>query len=171
MDRPERKPARLKNYDYSAPGAYFVTVCTREKRCVLSRIVKPDSEDVGAGVLDGPKVILSTYGHIIESVLIDIASHRDHIGLDKYVIMPNHLHLLITITEHGPSGTPAPTNATVPALISYLKRRTNRECGITLWQRSYYDHIVRNDAEYRSIAEYIDGNPIKWAEDRFYIPQ
>ncbi len=171
MDYPQRKPARLKNYDYSTPGAYFVTVCTREKRCILSRVVKPSGGTVGAGVLDGPQVQLSALGRIVDDAIREMGAHYGFLSFDRYVIMPNHIHLLISITEHGPSGTPAPTNATIPALISYLKRRTNRQNGKSLWQRSFYDHVVRSEAEYREIAEYIAVNPARWAEDRFFVPE
>ena len=77
--------------------------------------------------------------------------------------MPNHIHLLVSISDHdGSSRTPTPTNATIPMLVSTMKRMTNRQWGEKLWQRSYYDHIVRNEAEYREIAEYIDANPARW---------
>ncbi|MBQ3424488.1 MAG: hypothetical protein IJH38_04735 [Clostridia bacterium] len=120
MDRPIRKPMRLREYDYSSPGAYFITICTREKECLLSRIL------VGAGVLDGPKVELSSCGMAVEETLRDMDRHYPRVSIDRFVIMPNHIHLLLCISAGGPSGTPAPTNAVLPSLISYLKRTTNR---------------------------------------------
>ena len=162
MDRPIRKPMRLREYDYSSPGAYFITICTREKECLLSRIL------VGAGVLDGPKVELSSCGMAVEETLRDMDRHYPRVSIDRFVIMPNHIHLLLCISAGGPSGTPAPTNAVLPSLISYLKRTTNRKCGFPLWQRSYYDHVIRNEDDYRQIAEYIEANPARWGEDRFY---
>ena len=97
-----------------------------------------------------------------------------HVALLKYVIMPNHIHILLQV-EDGPSGTPAPTerdraNQTIPAFVSMLKRMTNRTCGVPLWQRGYHDHVVRNEADYLRIWNYIDANPAKWAEDKYYVP-
>ena len=162
MDLPERKPMRLKEYDYSTPGAYFITICTRERECILSRIL------VGAGVLDGPRVELSSCGIAVEETLRDLVWHCSHITVDRYVIMPNHIHLLLCISAGGPSGTPAPTNAVIPSLVSYLKRTINRKCGFSIWQRSYYDHVIRNEDDYRQIAEYIETNPARWGDDRFH---
>ena len=171
MDRPERKPIRLKSWDYSAPGAYFVTICTREKRCILSRIARPSVGDVGAGVLDGPRVRLSAIGRIVDKTIQSMNNHYDPVSFDRYVIMPNHIPLLIRITGDGSSRTPTPTNAIIPACISTLKRMTNQLCGEKLWQRSYYDHIIRNEDDYRHIAEYIEANPTRWTDDRFYIDE
>ena len=177
MDLPKRKRIRLQSYDYSAPGAYFVTVCTQNRRCILSDIV------VGDGVLDVPNVRLSPYGEIVAETLREIEKTYSWLSLDHYVIMPNHIHLLLRIEENGPSGTPAPTNMdngpsgtpaptnkTLPKLISTFKRFTNRRCGMQLWQRSYHEHVIRGESDYREIWEYIDTNPAKWAEDRYYAP-
>ncbi len=168
MDRPMRKPMRLREYDYSSPGAYFITICTRGRRCILSEITAPSAENVGAGVLDGPRVHPSSIGEIVEETIREINAHYTHLTVDRYVIMPNHIHLLVRILGDGPSGTPAPTNAAIPSFVSTLKRITNRKCGFPLWQRSFYDHVVRNETEYREIGEYIETNPARWREDRFY---
>ena len=164
MDYPKRKQIRLPDYDYSSPGAYFVTICTEDRRCILSDIT------VGAGVLDGPHVRLSSYGVCVQDTLLEIEQQYEWLTLDRFVIMPNHVHLLLQIGENGPSGTPAPTNACLPLFVSTFKRFTNRRCGEQLWQRSYHEHVIRNEADYRQIWEYIDNNPAKWAEDRYYIP-
>ena len=173
MDLPQRKQIRLPDYDYSAPGAYFVTACTHEKRCILSTIT------VGDGVLDVPCVRLSPYGKIVEETLREIVNTYSWLSLDRYVIMPNHIHLLLRIGDNGPSGTPAttrdtdigpsvPANAALPRLISTLKRFTNKKCGTKLWQRSYHEHVIRGEADYRQILDYIAANPARWAEDRYF---
>ena len=203
MDLPKRKRIRLQSYDYSAPGAYFVTVCTQNRRCILSDIV------VGDGVLDVPQARLTSSGMCVRDTLLEIEQHYKWLSLDHYVIMPNHIHLLLRIEgngpsrtpaptnaddgpsrtpaptnaddgpsgtpaptnmDNGPSGTPAPTNETLPKLISTFKRFTNRRCGMQLWQRSYHEHVIRGESDYREIWEYIDTNPAKWAEDRYYAP-
>ena len=162
MDLPQRKRIRLPDYDYSSPGAYFVTVCTQNRRCILSSIV------VGDGVLDVPQARLTSSGMCVRDTLLEIEQHYKWLSLDHYVIMPNHIHLLLRIEENGPSGTPAPTNETLPKLISTFKRFTNRRCGAQLWQRSYHEHVIRGESDYREIWEYIESNPAKWAEDRYY---
>jgi REP element-mobilizing transposase RayT len=162
MDLPKRKRIRLQSYDYSTPGAYFVTVCTQNRRCILSDIV------VGDGVLDVPQARLTSSGMCVRDTLLEIEQHYKWLSLDHYVIMPNHIHLLLRIESNGPSGTLAPTNETLPKLISTFKRFTNRRCGAQLWQRSYHEHVIRNENDYREIWEYIVHNPIKWAEDRYY---
>ena len=162
MDQPKRKQIRLPEYDYSTPGAYFVTICTHNRRCILSDIV------VGAGVLDGPHRRLSPDGEIIDTTLQEMVKTYSWLSLDQYVIMPNHVHLLLRIEGPGPSGTPAPTNATLPRLISTLKRFTNKRCGTELWQRGYHEHVIRGERDYLEIWQYIDTNPAKWAEDRYY---
>ena len=188
MDLPQRKRIRLPDYDYSSPGAYFVTVCTQNRRCILSDIV------VGDGVLDVPQARLTSSGMCVRDTLLEIEQHYKWLSLDHYVIMPNHIHLLLRIEENGPSrtpaptnaddepsgtpaptnaddgpsGTPAPTNETLPKLISTFKRFTNRRCGMQLWQRSYHEHVIRGESDYREIWEYIESNPAKWAEDRYY---
>lgn len=83
--------------------------------------------------------------------------------------MPNHVHFIITVAAHGGSSrTPTPTNAKLPAFVSTWKRFTNKKAGVSLWQRSYYDHVIRNDADCLRAWQYIDDNPAKWAEDEYY---
>ena len=161
---PKRKQIRLQTYNYSSAGVYFVTICTAEKRCILSRI------PVGGGVLDAPKTELSAHGKIVEKTILDIDRQYSDLSIDKYVIMPNHIHLLISVTDNGASRTPPPTaaNARIPSVISTLKRFTNKACGISLWQRSYYEHVVRNEDDYREIWDYIDTNPARWADDCYW---
>ena len=162
MDLPKRKQIRLQNYDYSSPGSYFVTICTHERRCILSEIA------VGDGVLDVPYARLSPHGEIVAETLREMGKTYSWLSLDRYVIMPNHIHLLVQIGDNGPSRTPAPTNELLPMLISTFKRFTNRKCGLQLWQRSYHERVIRNERDYQEIWEYIDTNPAKWAEDRYY---
>ncbi len=162
MELPKRKPIRLPDYDYSSPGVYFVTICTQDRRRLLSDIV------VGDGVLDVPRVHLTTMGKTVEETLREMADHYTWLTLEKYVIMPNHIHLLLQIDENGTSGTPSPTNSRLAALISTLKRFTNKRCGMQLWQRSFHEHVIRSENDCREIWEYIENNPAKWAEDRYY---
>ena len=159
---PKRKAVRLPEYDYSSPGAYFVTICTQGRRRILSDVT------VGAGALDGPRVVLTPIGEIVEKYVLS-TKRIPGLHVDKYVIMPNHIHMMLCITaESGPSRAPAPTNALIPRAVASLKRFVNAELGEDIWQRSYHEHVIRNEKDYREVWEYIDNNPARWAEDRYF---
>ena len=167
MDLPKRKPTRLKGYNYSTDGAYFVTVCVKDKRCILGKIV-------GCGDFDAPQMHLSEYGKIIEKYILLMGKKYTHIKVDKYVIMPNHLHLIIKNTgviksNGGLSQSANPYNNEISKFISLLKRYCNREYGRNIFQRSFHDHIIRGENDYLKICEYIDTNVLKWEIDCFYI--
>ena len=162
MPQPERKRLRLPDHDYSSPGAYFVTICTKDRRCILSRIT------VGADALGGPILTLTRTGEIVKKYILS-SNRVVGLSVDQYVIMPNHVHLLLTITPaKGPSKAPAPTNAVLPHAIGTLKRFVNAEIGENIWQRGYYEHVIRGEKDYRNIWDYIDRNPAAWAEDQYY---
>ena len=165
MDRHDRKRSRLENYDYSSNGLYFITICTKDRIKCLSEIIS-----VGDGVLDVPKYKLTEYGRILNDQIIEINSVYKNLKILKYVIMPNHLHMIIYLFDDkkvfgGTSRTPSPTNAVIPSLISTLKRFVNKKTGFNIWQRSFHDHIIRNEAEFIEICTYIDNNPINWVND------
>ena len=161
MELPKRKPNRLKDYDYSQNGGYFVTICTRNKKKLLCNIV-------GGGAFDAPQVVLTETGKIVEKYILS-TNKIDHVTVEKYVVMPNHIHLLIFIDNaYGTSKAPSPTNAILPHLVSTLKRFCNRDIGANIFQRSFHDHVIRDENDYRKIWEYIDENPAKWEEDCFY---
>ena len=168
MNLPKRKPTRLKHYDYSTPGAYFITICTKERKELLSNIF------VGDGVLDVPKNVLTKYGEIAEKYINQMNEFYDYISIDKYVIMPNHIHMILSITtsdnylKHGTSGTPSPTNSITAKFVSTFKRFSNKEYGKNIWQRLSNDHIIRGETDYNMIWEYIDTNVIRWEKDCFY---
>lgn len=150
-----RKQNRLAGYDYSQNGAYFITVCIKDKKCLLGKIV-------GGDAYIAPEILLSEYGKTVEKYICEIK------GLHKYVIMPNHIHMIIFIcNEEGTMRASSPTQS-IPQLIKSFKTLITKEIGFSVWQRSYYDHIIRDDADYEAIWEYIENNPLKWKEDRFY---
>ncbi len=157
-----RKPTRLKCFDYSANGYYFITVCTENKQKIMCNIV-------GCGVLDAPKTELSDIGKTVKKQLDFMDDFYNDIKIDKYVIMPNHLHLILKIRrDSGASGTPHPTNNVLSCFVGSFKRFTNRAVGKNIWQKSFYDHIIRDENDYLRICEYIDANPAKWADDEYY---
>ena len=191
---PDRKSPRLKEYDYSAPGAYFVTVCTHGKAHIRGEIH------------DG-KMYLSSVGEIAENEIKNIGLHYNNVSVDKYVVMPNHIHMIIVISEqsvaeginpfptekHDVSSdyenlvvttTPNVGNAftktakkyDIPNVIGKFKAAVTRSVGnafmhsakSTIWQKSFHDHIIRNKNDYEKIWEYIDTNVVRWELDCFY---
>ena len=162
---PERKPTRIKKYDYSSAGAYFVTICTKNRAEILSNIV-------GGDVLDAPiKVRLLPYGEIAEKYIKQLNDFYENILVEKYVIMPDHIHILIIVKKEkdttqkgGASRTSPPTrqHSSVSKYVSTFKRFCNKEYGENIWQESFFDHIIRNNEDYEEHIKYIHENPIKW---------
>lgn len=163
MQLPKRKSPRIKGYDYSTPGKYFITICTKGKLHMLGSIV-------GGGNFEAPKIILSEYGRYVDKYINLMNNKYSHINVDKYVVMPNHIHLILNITdiESGASGTAAPYNNEISKFVSLFKRYCNRDCNENIWQRSFHDHIIRGEEDYKKIWEYIDTNVVKWKTDCFY---
>ena len=157
MEKPYRTPNRLKDYDYSQPGAFFVTICTQGRRAILSKIL------VGTplpGCPPEPRTELLRHGEIADKYIRQLNSFYEHLSVDKYVIMPDHIHFLITIHE-GSANTPVRTSA-IAQFVGTFKRFCNKEYGENIWQSRYYDHVIRNQADYNEIWEYIENNPRKW---------
>ena len=157
---PNRRPTRLKDFDYSQNGYYFVTICTNNKENILCDIV-------GGGALDAPKTQLSQIGYIVEKYIFS-TNNIPNLSVDKFVIMPNHIHLILIVDNNGTSKVPSPTNNIISHAISTLKRFVNKDVGENIFQRSFHDHIIRGEDDYLKIWNYIDTNPQKWREDCFY---
>ena len=161
MEYPTRKKNRLSNYDYSQNGAYFITICTENRKCLLSTIV--------GAIIDRPAYSrLTAAGEKVEEAIRGIPVHYPNVRLEKYVIMPNHIHLLLMIdTLHGRSMI-APTISTV---VRHMKGFATRSIGHRVFQKSFHDRIIRDDAEYDMIWDYIDTNPLRWELDCFYTEE
>ena len=161
----KRKTTRLPIADYNSVGAYFITICTQNRRCILSQIV-------GTGVLDGPQIKLTKYGEIADKYIHQLNDFYNNIKIERYVIMLNHIHLLLFINpnDNGPSGTPDPTvqNSIVSRFISTFKRFSNKEYGENIWQYRSNDHIIRNHQDYEKHVKYIYENPMRWHYDELY---
>ena len=162
IDLPQRRPNHLKHYDYSAPGAYFVTVCTRERRCVLSSIRRGDP-------CGRPENVLTEYGLILEECLRETETLYG-VRFPYYIIMPNHVHFICRVDEQRATARVAPTLGRIVGAFKSMSANRCRTAGLSvpLWQRFYYDHVIRNDDDYNQITEYIETNPAKWPEDRFF---
>ena len=161
-DRPKRKQNRLQSFDYGTPGAYFITICTENRRNLFWK-------DVGA-IMDRPeKVPLTPLGRIVQQSILDIPGHYPAVSVDCFVIMPNHIHLLLQI--HADSNGRSMIAPTVSTVVRLMKGAVSRQAGVSVWQKGFYDHVIRNEKDYQEIWNYIAGNPGKWAEDKLHIPE
>ena len=161
---PVRKQVRLRNYDYSQAGCYFVTICVKDKHELLGTLV-------GATVLGRPYVELSELGYSVDSA-IDFYNANSIAIIDKYVIMPNHIHMIIVIRPTaGDRGRETGDRGRSPLqhIVRNLKSYVTKTVGFSPWQRSFHDHIIRNDEDYLRIWQYIDENPARWFEDVYYV--
>ena len=161
MDKNARKPTRLREYDYSSNGKYFLTICTENMEHILSSV-----KNVGEGLRALPIIELSDIGLEVLKSIEYTNSKYENICIEKHIIMPNHIHLLISIeSQSGGHGDPPLQN-----IIRDIKSYTTHKYGSTLWQRSYYDHIIRNEEDYLFHIQYIEENPKKWliGKDEYY---
>ena len=161
----KRKNLRIPKYNYSNEGFYFITICTKNRECILSKIINDEQDNFN-------KLELLPYGKIMKDNLIKTNNLYEDIKICDYIIMPNHIHFIVKIIKKDisrlPKNSNSIANAKIPALISSLKRFTNKACKEKIWQRNYYEHIIRNEKEYLKILEYIQSNPYKWKKDLYY---
>lgn len=170
--RHHRRSIRLKGYDYSQAGAYFITICTQDRVCLFGEIV------------DG-EMRLNDMGRMVEFTWFDLPNHVDGLVLDAFVVMPNHVHGILVIVGAG-STEPAPTGSAptvpntggekrhgLPEIVRQFKTFSSRRIneyrhtpGMPVWQRNYYEHIIRNEESLNRIRQYIADNPLQWALDR-----
>ncbi len=176
-----RRSIRLQEYDYAQPGAYFVTICTFNRACLF-------------GTVNEDEVVINDYGRIVEEEWLQTAVIRPYVHLDAYVVMPNHFHGILVIQGYGDEGTavPCPYNqaeassfdrrfgrpstGSLPTIIGAFKSAVTRRIkalhpGLDqpVWQRGYYEHIVRNEEDLDTVRAYIAANPGNWRRDEQYI--
>lgn len=152
-----RKKNRLKGYDYSSNASYFLTVCSDKRKEIFSQIVFDNT--VGANI-----VCLSHIGEKIENCILKIEEIYPCVFVDNYIIMPNHIHLILTIdTNRRPMVAP-----TVATVIKQFKGAASKEAGTSIWQKGYYDHIIRNENDFNETMKYITFNAQKWDEDKYF---
>ena len=145
---PKRKSPRILGYDYATPNYYFITICTHEKNCIF---------------WSGGK--LNTFGQIAFDAAMQISAHFPGNRVDSFVVMPNHIHMILVVEPGG-------TDATV--VIGQYKSQVSKEIHKIdpkrkIWQTSFHDHGIRNYRQYQHIREYIDTNPMRWKEDCFFV--
>lgn len=144
---PVRKRIRLKDYDYSEENMYFITICVKDRLELLGKIIEGNIE-------------LTTEGKIIKQNINKIEKIYKNIIIDEYVIMPNHIHILLLINYKS--------DITISKIIKHFKTNVTREIKYSMWQKSFYEHIVRNEKEYFKIKEYIKYNVINWKKDKYF---
>ena len=190
-----RKETRLKNYDYSQVGYYFVTICTQVRyENILCEIVpfsceRPTTEgrpyrgavpSVGGGLCAAPlspnraapllqpmaSITLTSLGQFVHTSINQIPVINPGVSVDTYTIMPDHIHMVLNLTgRHG--GRPLPSIiGRFKSYTDHCYRKNGSPLGPYFWQEGYHDHIIRNDADLQAIREYIQNNPLKWILDR-----
>ena len=162
---PRRKHPRLKNFNYSSCGAYFVTICTENRKCVLSRIV---GRGLAPAVTNDIEYTL--FGKIAEEQLLLLEERYSHLSVDEYVIMPNHIHVVLILDKEAAGASPRPT---IMDIVCTYKSLTTRECrknGFSdkLFQTSFFEHVIRDQKDYDEIKKYIYENPLRWYYDELY---
>ena len=176
-----RKSIRIKNYDYSQNGAYFVTICAQNRACLFGKIKKG-------------KMILNNFGKIAHRELQKTAEIRKNVSVFCFVVMPNHIHAVFVIdngdnnctgTDNNCTGTARraptreqfgkPTKNSIPTIVRGYKSAVTKHINelrktpkSPVWQRNYHEHIIRNEKTFAMICDYIFHNPEKWRDDKFF---
>lgn len=170
----QRKPLRLREYDYSQSGYYFITICTQNRACLFGKIINDEMN-------------LNEQGKIAQEEWHKTAMIRKNITLDVFIVMPNHIHGIIVIDDETRRGTARRAlpnrrfgfsqSNTIPTIIGAYKsavtKRINQMQGFSsrsVWQRNYYEHIIRNEKSLEEIRDYIIYNPLNWEKDELFIP-
>ncbi len=150
---PKRKQIRIENYDYSTNGAYFITICTANRENYLWKIRR--------GELCSPaKIPLSNIGKIVNKEIQKLDKIYDAVNVDKFCIMPDHIHFIISINSNNNGRTQfAPT---ISRVVKQFKGSITKQIGKPIWQKSFYEHTIRNQNDYNEIWEYIENNPLKY---------
>ncbi len=142
---PKRKSPRLQGFDYSTAQSYHVVLVTQDRAKVFGRVV--DS-----------RMLLSKEGRAAADLILEIPRHYTRVSVDESVVMPDHVHILISIYADPEE----PGNAKLMDIVRAYKSAVSRQCGRPIWQRSFYDHIIRNEQDYQETIYYIQGNPAEW---------
>lgn len=151
-----RKNIRLKEYDYSKQGYYFITICTKNRENILSKIQQQQCRGEHCSSIS----TVTKEGAIVEKYLKKIEEIYNNIAVDEYIIMPNHIHMIFIINNKALNS--------VSKIIQQFKGAVTKELKYSIWQKLFYEHIMRNEKEYIKIKEYIINNPDNWKEDMYY---
>ena len=172
-----RRSIRLKGYDYTQSGMYFITICTHHRECLFGQIVGPANDTP----FQKPTMMLNPYGEITRTEWLKTPSLRPSVQLGEWIIMPNHLHGILIITT--PTTKALPDNPpkwqspsqTIGAIVRGFKAAVTKQINqqrstpnLPVWQRNYWEHIIRNEESYIHIAHYIHNNPATWPDDKLH---
>ena len=161
-DQPKRKPNRLAQFDYSSPGAFFITICTKNKKCIFWKVGASSARP-------GSTTNLSKIGLTVKKKIAEIPIFYRDIKVENSVVMPNHVHLLLThYYDDSRRAMLAPTT-NISTVIQQFKGAVTKEVGFSVWQKSFHDRIIRNEKEFIKLYEYIENNPYIWEGDSLYI--
>jgi REP element-mobilizing transposase RayT len=166
---PQRKSLRLKDHDYTSEGAYFLTICTFERFCIF-------------GEIKSGKMALNDAGNIVQQCWQDIERKYTCTTLDQYIIMPNHIHGIILINKNvgathwvARNRMNGPLPGSIGTIIGQFKPKAAKRINALrntpttfVWQRNFYEHIIRNDKDLMRIQQYILNNPTNWEKDEYY---
>jgi putative transposase len=150
-----RRALRLRHFDYASAGAYFVTVCTHDRRCLFGEV----SDD---------QVALNTWGLIVARQVLSLPRRFGRAAIDAFVVMPNHVHVVVWLDGRARQASPLRLGDVVGGLKSGSAREINRLYPHPIgrvWQRGYYDHVIRDEADLERVREYIASNPVDWGSD------
>ena len=170
---PRRKSTRLKDFDYSSEGAYFVTICTENRKNYFwDGLIDPQVfnwRSVGANCVRPQNLPLSNIGKIVLEELERWDQTYPAVSLYSYVIMPNHLHIMVVISKDA-YGRPqvAPT---VERMVKQFKGAATKKIGVSIWQKSFIEHVIRNKNDYETRSNYIYEKPIRWYYDELYVEE
>lgn len=171
MEHPKRKHPRFKNFDYSSYGYYYVTICTHQRQPILSNIV-------GRGLApaaDECIIELTPIGSVVKHQLLDLENRYPYLIIDRYVIMPDHIHMILVLLDlpRAAGASPRPTKTPLTGIIGAFKSIVTRICnekddipGRKIFQTSFYEHIIRNAKTYEEICIYMYENPMKWYHNK-----
>lgn len=164
-----RKKMRLSTWDYGTPGYYFVTICVNNRENILCQDIDISCRGAQCAPVQSlpGQFPLSRTGEIVQQAIAQISRHYSHVRIDKYVVMPNHIHMILILSNVDDNGRTlcAPT---VSRIIKHMKEYTTKSIGYSIWQKSFHDHIIRNEQDYQRIWTYIDTNPLNREQDCYY---
>ena len=146
---PVRKKNRLQRYDYAEEGCYFITVCTHKKEKLFWLDDQPTQTPP-----------MSEAGEEVDQSIRRISKIYPWLTVDIYAVMPNHIHLLLRAKEN--------CGVSISIVVGSLKRQVSKKLHRSIWQKGFYDHVIRGEQDYREIWQYIEANPIRWSEDCFF---
>ena len=154
---PVRKKTRLTYFDYSSCNYYFLTLCTKDHKCIF-----------------GDPQALNLIGSVVQAHIVKLPSYYRGVTVDKFAVMPNHVHMILILGIDVEDGramlAPTTPSLSVSHIIQHLKGVVSKHIGHSIWQKSFHDHVIRSEEDYRTIWEYIDTNPYRWQEDCFWQP-